>query len=151
METLKTEAIFTVIDTPAGPCLFIKDEKRLAEYVADGMTDQEIADAFQCEVRRVMMSRRHYRILRSTGRARAIDDQEALRDLIQSGLTVRQIAERFGCSMKAVERAKARYGLSKPSPECGRRFTDKDQTNLAWMIEDGWPLSEISETTGWQL
>lgn len=149
MKTQKTEAIFTVIDTPTGPRTYLKDEKRLAEYVADGMTDEEIADAFQCTVRTVMMSRRHYRILRSSGRARAIADRDALRNLIQSGLTSHQIAQRFGCSKKAVERAKARYGLRKPSPECGRRLTDEDRANLAWMLDDGWPLSEIAATTGW--
>ena len=149
METLKSEDILTTIDTAAGPRIYLKDEKQLARYVAEGLTDSDIAAQYGCTVTMVQMSRRHYRILRATGHPQKIMDRDALVQLLSLGLTSKDIAARFGCSKRCVERAKFRYGLGNRQPENGRRFTDEDRVRLAWMVADGWPVSEITATTGW--
>lgn len=150
MDKLKIEAELFLIDTPRGPRQCLKDEKRLTQYVADGLRDEDIADLFGCMVATVRRSRLHYRILRPTGKPAKILDADALEGLLRQGLTTQDIAERFGCSTRCVVRAKARYGFSNRQPENGRRFTDQDRERLTWMLEDGWPITEIAATTGWE-
>lgn len=71
-------------------------------------------------------------------------------ELVNQGLSNDEIARRYNCTYRTVLRVKRSLGLSNPHPRNAYRFTDADRAELASLLADGWPISEISATKGWE-
>lgn len=74
--------------------------------------------------------------------------EDELVELFKGGRTIPQVAEIVGRSPRTVERMRLRYGLSKPSPKCGKRYTKEELAGFQAMIDEGMSFDEIAKTTG---